>query len=200
MKIRDQLTFVVLLALLVSVGVILSGCASIPKESAMLSSELAGRISQSKAKHLGLIQEYERLGKQRIAEKMHFAIIPRAIRNAAETKVESTGQNFYEMLEGEKGRMDKALLVQEFLEDVGLKIEKLRNEELAQLDEIVRALRQCTQAYYARSELIINTLSSNLSAVLKDRELRDKVLKALNVPTELNIPKGITDKIEKYIK
>jgi len=169
-----------LIYLVIVLGIYLSvtGCASIPKESAELSENLGVMLNDAKAAHFGMIDVYVEERHQRIDDYMKYVWTPQFI-------IAFMDQiDFDKAVCNLKGRMDRAYEMQEIVEAISKKVIAKRKELLRALRKTERMLRRKAREHYDRIELVNSAITSNLRSVVKVRELRNEVLKALSVPVE----------------
>jgi len=155
-----------------------SGCVSMPKGSSELSVDLGLKISEAKRAHYEIIDEYVAARRIHIDDYMRYAVIPRLIRNMMKE------MDFDKTVCKLKGKMDRALEMQEFIEDASVEILKERTSMLNALNEAEVEWKTRIREHYARAELINNMLTSNIKSMDKMKELRNQVLDAVGAPTK----------------
>ena len=165
-----------------AVSLALAGCVSVPRQTVTLNEELGGMIAASKSSHLALLDQYTAERQQRIDDFMRHVWAPRFIKRFL-AKID-----FNEAVCEVKGKMDRALVVQDLAEAVSRKIFERRKALEDALRRTERLLRRKLRSHYAGLERANDAISTNLRSVLRVQQLRDEVVKALRIPGEDVLP------------
>jgi hypothetical protein len=173
-----------LLRLIVAFAILgfLGGCASVPQESAQLSSDLGTMIRDARDSHLALIDEYMKVRRDRVDDFMQNKWIPTFMTNFAKTA------NFAQQYDAANGPDEKAKLTQDFQAAAAKKIAQQRATMLNALDDVDKALRSKITAHYDQMQVVNEALTAHLLSAAKVTAARDAILNKLNVPTNELIP------------
>lgn len=162
--------------------VIATGCATVPKESVELSSELTRMIRTAEKTHLTLLDQYVKERKQRADDFLRKTWTPRFMENALKDT------RLLQLLAGENDPAAKAALVQEFMEDAGSEIATRRASIIDAIDQVDKSLRTAIGGHYADMLIVNQALTAHLRSAAEITETRSQLLAALKVDPRSLLP------------
>lgn len=170
---------------------VLSGCATIPKESVILSEELTNMIHSARVSHLAMVDEYIAERRRRIDIFMEQKWIPDFM-----TFFVSSSTLLKDM-EKASNASEKEQVMLDFTKAASKEISKRRTTLMDALDEIERALKNAIEDHYADMLMVNQALTAHLHSAAKVTATREELLKQLKIK-----PKEILslDKIDKVIE
>lgn len=172
-----------------------SGCVSVPKETAVLSSEVGNMIASSRSSHLALLAQYEIERRERIDDWMEAVYIPRAIGQMAKDG------DLWGKTCAIRNTTDAALELQGFVEVAAQRIARKRKEQTDALDIALADLRAEVDAHYALLERSNSTITRNLKSVNANDEVLGTLLKKNGVDVEKLTPlRDVSAKLDKLMK
>jgi hypothetical protein len=187
-----------LLFFLIATGVsfVITGCATVPKESVALSDELTGMIRSAEAAHLALLDQYLAQRRERATEFMEKVWIPTFMSNAVkDTRI-------LDSLDARHDQEEKEALLREFTEDASVQIQKRRASLIDAVDEVGRTLRESITAHYSQMLAVSQALTAHLESAANVTEARDQMLASLKVDLKKLAPldevNGVLDKVMTY--
>jgi superfamily I DNA/RNA helicase len=171
-----------LILILLSATLFIISCATIPKQSAMLSEELSGMITNARSSHLALLAEYLTGCRDRIDEFMKDTWVPKFMDNFMKQS------NIIEMLNSAKNDEERQKIIRDFQEAASARIEERRNSLVDALNHVGDQLRNKIEGHYNQMQIVNDTLTAHLRSAEKVNETRDELLKTINVPIKEMIP------------
>jgi hypothetical protein len=184
------------LIMCLGIATLFGGCATTPKESATLSSELGGMIRTARESHLSLVSEYMLQRRARVDDFLQREWIPKYM---AKLTKES---KFTELYDSEKGSSEKAKIMEEFQAQASKDISEERTEMVNALDQVERMLFKHIVDHYDQMLVINQALTVHLLSAAKVTTAREEIQKKLNLPIEKLVPfekfDAIFKKIENY--
>lgn len=176
----------------------LAGCVTIPKETALLSVHLGNQISESKRTHIALIEDWaeQRRQKAEAILKYHWAreFIKRFL-NMDAVKKDLAG-----IVCNGKGEMDRAIVIQEMVEDIAMTIQAKRSEWIDAIEAERRALMDAAVVHYTETERMHRSILANVQSVTQGQEIEQELRKALTKPINRIVPLDkASDKLDELI-
>lgn len=172
-----------------------AGCVTVPKETAVLSSEVGNMIASSKASHLALLNQYEAERRGRIDDFMEAVYIPRLIKQMAQDG------DLWGKTCKIKDTIDAAIELQGFVEAAALRIAAKRKELTDALDYAMADLRAEVDAHYGLLERSNSTITRNLRSVNANDEVLGTLLKKNGVDAEKLTPlRAVSERLDKLMK
>jgi len=174
---------------------LLSGCASIPKESVILSGEMTTMIASAKTAHFNLLDEYEVQRRGRIDDFMESTLIPRFVGQMAKDgdlwgktcKIQNTKDSEFELAG--------------FVQAAAKRIAAKRKEMTDELDLAMADLRERVRAHYATLEMAQVELYRNLRSVRANDEVTEALMKKNRMNPEALTPlRDLSAKLDKAFK
>lgn len=176
-----------------------SGCVKVPPQMAVLSAHHDSQLAQDKRNDEDLLDEYFSLARDAAYEQMKYYWIPRIIKDML-SGTNDDGKTFDEAVCDEKGQMDRALEIQNFVEHLNGVIREQERELILPIRAEEREARAGFRVQHNLMEKTSGAVTSGLQSILKEQELRDKVLKKLNLPTDAMTPiRRATERFKKKI-
>lgn len=167
----------------------LAGCASVPRQSAELSSELGVMIRTSRVSHHALVDEYVKERRKRANDFITRDWIPKFTKNfIAEAKLEQE-------LGNAKTPDEKIQVHQEFQEAASQRISEHRAMLTDAIDEVGRLLRTRIEEHYDQMALVNQTLTAHLRSAERVNATRDDLLRLAKVPPNQLIPFAQLDQV-----
>jgi hypothetical protein len=184
---------------LVPIAVVLlliTGCATVPKESVELSMELTRMIRSAEESHLALLGLYIAERKDRATDFLEKVWTPTFMENA------TSSSKIGELVEKEHDPAKKDALIKEFTGDAAVEITKRRASLTGAIDKIDAALRKAITDHYADMLAVNYALTAHLSSAADMTEIRTKLLSTLKVDPQSILPldkiNGVLEKILSY--
>ena len=172
-----------------------SGCATVPKETVILSGDIGTMISSAKTAHYNLLDAYEQERRGRIDEYLESTWIPRFIRTMAKD-----GDLWGKTCKIANTR-DAADELQGFVEAAAQQIAAKRKELTDALDLAMLDLREAVRAHYDTLESANRAVTGNLQSVRRNDEVMESVLKKNGInPASLTPLKDVSAKLDKMLK
>lgn len=172
-----------------------AGCVSVPKETAVLSSEVGNMIASSKASHLALLDQYEAERRGRIDDYLQAVWIPRFIGQMAKD-----GDLWGKTCKIANTR-DSADELKGFVEEAALLIASKRKELTDALDDALADLRAQVNDHYALLERSNSTVTRNLRSVRANDEVMESLLKKNGVDAAKLTPlREVSAKLDKLMQ
>ena len=169
-----------------------AACVRIPKETATLSDQMGGMISDAKTAHYNLLDEYEKERRARIDEYMESTWIPRFIKTMAKDG------DLWGKTCSIKNTTDAALELQGFVEAAARRIAAKRKELTDALDLAMIDLREAVRVHYAALEQSNQTVTGNLRSVRANDEVVESVLLKNRVdPAKMTPLKDVSKQLDK---
>lgn len=161
---------------------ILSGCASVPRESAELSADLGTMIRDARESHFALIDEYMRQRRARMDNFMEQKWIPTYMKNfMRESK-------FAEQYDAEKNPAEKAAIAEEFQQQASKDIAQQRAAMADALADVEGLLRKRIADHYDNMLVVNEALTAHLLSAAKVTTARDEIMKKLKLPANELVP------------
>ena len=169
------------------------GCATIPKESVELSSELTTMLRSAESSHLALVEDYVAEKKHRADDFLQRVWIPTFMKNAmAATKIRK-------LVDAEKDSLKREQLLNEFNEDVSVEIAKRRGSIMDAIEMIGTSLREAVRNHYGEMLAVNQALTANLKSVADVHKTRDELFATLKIDPKRIVPldkiNGLLEKI-----
>lgn len=174
--------------------VTLGGCATTPKESVQLSSELGGMIRNARESHFALIDEYMHLRHERVDEFMQQKWIPKYMKNFTRES------NFVAVYDAEKNPLERTKILEEFQEQASKDIAVQRAAMIDALDQVERMLRKRIGNHYDQMLIMNEVLTAHLLSATKVTAAKDEIIKRLNLPIDKLVPLEKFDTVLKKIE
>lgn len=171
----------------------LSGCAHLPKETALLSDEQNGMIQQSRDTHTALLNEYAASRRERIDEYMQSTWIPKFIENMA------AGGDLWGKVCKPTNACTKVPELQGFVLAAAKQIAKKRKELTDALDASLADLRLELDRHYNILQMSNRTITDNLKSVEVSREVDAKIREKLGLEAPAKL-KAISEKLDKMLE
>jgi hypothetical protein len=174
---------------------LLTGCATVPKETVILSGDIGAMLSDAKTAHLNLLDEYERERRGRIDDFMYSTWIPRFIKTMAKDgdlwgktcKISNT--------------IDAAMELQGFVDAAARKISDKRKELTDALDLAMIDLREAVRLHYDTLESANRAVTANLRSVRSNDDIFESLLKKNNIdPNKLTPLRDVSAKLDQMFK
>jgi len=187
---------------------LLSGCATVPKESVELSTELTKMIRSAEASHLALVEDYISEKKHRADDFLERVWIPTFIsKGMKDTKI-------LDSIAVEKDPVRKGGLLKEFNEDAAVVIAERRASIMSAIDAVGSSLREAVRDHYGEMLAVNQALTANLKSASDVTKTRDELFSALKIDPKALVPldkingvlekilthKDDADKLDKYIE
>ncbi len=171
-------------ALLLTLTLLGTGCASIPPESAELSVELGNRISQIETANMALLDQYFSYRKQQIDDFIEKQWIPVFTSHFySNTQIERAWNT---IVQENDVRQRKEFMIRTGSK-LQLAIQQKRQSLMQPMDELHQALRQSIEDNYSQAKAINNSISSFLASASSLSESRNRYLSMLGVQqSEIN--------------
>lgn len=161
---------------------ILSGCASVPRESAELSADLGTMIRDARESHFALIDEYMRQRRARMDDFMEHKWIPTYMKNfMRESK-------FTEQYDTEKNPVERAAIAEEFQQQASKDIAQQRAAMADALADVEGLLRKRIADHYDHMLVVNEALTAHLLSAAKVTTARDEIMKKLKLPANELVP------------
>ena len=174
---------------------LLAGCVSLPKETVQLSGEMGSMITNAKAAHYALLDQYEAERRGRIDDYMASTWIPRFIRTMAKN-----GDLWGKTCKIANTR-DSADELQGFVEAAALQIAGKRKELTDALDYAMADLRTAVRAHYDLLEQSNQVVNRNLRSIRANDEVTESLLKKNGInPEQLTPLRDVSAKLDKLFK
>ena len=161
----------------------LSGCASVPPESAQLSANIGRQVHEIGKSHLFYVNRYyERLEAQAndaVDQLYAPAIVGSALRGEA-------GKELFSRLragrEGDAAAPDAIAFAARFLTLVRNKVEEKRKSDTEPIRKAKRAALAATEAAYSQLSRGNATITSYLGSLVRLRDAQDKLFAGIGLP------------------
>jgi len=159
----------------------LIGCASLPKQTVLLSGHVQKMVAESERTHMALLDQYVEQRQGRIDDFMHYVWTPRFIVNFLDKpKVKKRLKSDICKDDG----LDRAVTMQKLVESISRKEREKRIELERALRDTERQLRQEVRDHYNQLRMAADALSSNLRSVHRSKQMHRDLVEALGVPKE----------------
>jgi len=169
----------------------LTGCATVPKETLILSGEMGSMIQDAKIAHVNLLNEYELSRRERIDEYMSTTWIPRFITKMAE------GGDLWGKVCKTSNECTKVSELQGFVLAAASKITAKRKELTDALDYAMTELRTAVAQHYDILQLSNKTVTDNLRSVRANDEVLESTMKMAGMKPEALTPlKDVSRKLD----
>lgn len=190
MKIKQMFFRSAFVVLLIS---LLSGCATVPKETVELSTELTKMIRSAESSHLALVEDYIVEKKHRADDFLERVWIPTFMsKGMKDTKI-------LDSIAAEKDPVRKGALLQEFNEDAAVEIAKRRALIISAIDNVGASLREAVRDHYGEMLAVNQALTANIKSASDVTKTRDELFSALKVDPKALVPldkiNGVLEKI-----
>lgn len=174
---------------------LLTGCATVPKETVILSGDIGTMLSDAKTAHLNLLDEYERERRGRIDDFMYSIWIPRFIKTMAKDG------DLWGKTCNISNTIDAAMELQGFVDAAARKIEAKRKELTDALDLAMLDLREAVRIHYDTLESANRAVTANLRSVHRNDEVFESLLKKNNIdPRQLTPLRDVSAKLDKLFQ
>ena len=170
---------------------LLIGCATIPKESVELSSELTKMIRSAEASHSALVEDYIAERKHRADDFLERVWIPTFMSKG----MKNTG--ILDSIANEKNAARKGALLQEFNEDAAVEIAKRRATIMDAIDDIGISLREAVRNHYGEMLAVNQALTAHLKSAADVTKTREELFSTLKIDPKALIP---LDKINGFLE
>ena len=174
---------------------LLGGCVSLPRETVLLSGEMGVMISNAKAAHRALLDQYEAERRGRIDDFLQSTWIPRFIRTMAKD-----GDLWGKTCKIANTR-DSAEELQGFVEAAAQQIAAKRKELTDALDYAMQDLRTAVREHYDLLEQSNQVVNRNLRSIRANVEVTESLMKknGLN-PDKLTPLREVSAKLDKLMR
>jgi len=162
--------------------VLISGCATIPKEAVTLSEELTNMIKSAKESHLALVDEYISEKRNQIDTFMKERWIPDFMKEFI------SESNILKNLEEKTTVTEKQKELHLFEKAAAKQIYERRESLLNALEEIEKALKKPIIKHYNNMLMINQALTAHLRSAAEVTATRNELLKQINLKPEELIP------------
>lgn len=168
------------------------GCASVPKETVMLSGEIGNMIQSAKESHYALLVEYEQERRGRIDDYMQNTWIPIFIRKMA------TDGDLWGKTCDIKNSAEATIELQDFVQAAALQIANRRKTLTDALDSAMTELRESLRTHYDTIERANRVVTNNIRSVRANDEAFEETLKAVKIdPNKVTPFKDVSKKLDK---
>lgn len=178
MKIR----FAVAAAALYFLTLAVSGCVTVPKESAILSAELGSSIDEAQRSHLALVSDYADQRRGRAEDFLRYRWTPRFIATLLK-KI-----HFDREVCKIAGDLDRAVVVQELVEDISAQVEAKRRELMSAIDLVERDLRRAVADHYYQAARMNGAITANLRSATEGLAFEKEIRAAITRPLDKIVP------------
>lgn len=169
----------------------LTGCATVPKETLILSGEMGNMIQDARIAHVNLLNEYEISRRERIDEYMNSTWIPRFIDNMAK------GGDLWGKVCKVENACTKIPELQGFILASAKKIEAKRKELNDALDAAMMELRTALAQHYDVLQISNKAVTDNLRSVRANDEVLESTMKMAGMKPEALTPlKDVSRKLD----
>lgn len=168
--------------LLLVAAIVLTGCSTVPPQTAILSAELSKAIGETKRANLVVLDEWNSEKRGRIDDYMRWEWTPKYIIKFSE-KID-----FKKAVCAVKGDRDRAYVIQEIVEVISKKVAARRMELLKALEKHERKLRRGLRRHYGEMERMNSAITSNLKSAVKGKQLQKEFLKSMGASPALADP------------
>ena len=168
--------------LVISSTLVLPGCVSVPKESAILSAKISSQIAEAQRSNNRLLDEKIALNRRTVDMYLYHVWLPTYLIKMLEKA------DFDKKVCKKVGVWDQALVVRDFVDVVSKRIVSKRAEEMSPIEQEGREWRTALDNHYAQLGRMSRSLTANLQAVVKGQELEQQIRAALMEPIDDIIP------------
>jgi len=175
--------------------IFLSGCASIPKETATLNALLGNQIAESKKTNLGLIDRWVLASKEKAEAILHYSWTREFIKKALRTP--KIKEKMSKVVCGKDGEEDRAIIIQELTEGIWEIVEAKRKEWFDAIDAQGELLRRKVLDHYADTERMHGAITANIQSVVDSQDLDQRIREAISKPLKEVVP---LDKAEENLQ
>lgn len=185
---------------LLALAVILaaSGCVTVPKESAILSAELGASIGEAERSHLALVTDYADQRRGRAEDFLRYRWTPGFIAPFLERI------DFKNEVCRIEGQLDRAIVVQDLVEDISAQVEARRRTLMTAIDEIERDLRRAVGDHYAQARRMNDAVTSNLRSAAKghalEKDIRAAIMRPINKVVPISAANKKLDKMLEWVE
>ena len=164
----------------------LTGCISMPRQTAELNVILGGQIADSKRMTLEVVDAWAEQSRGRVETLLHYHIVPQFIikfLNDPEVKAD-----FAKIACGDRGIMDRAFVVRDIVEAISKQIEKTRGELLGGIEFERQALVDAANQHYAEMDRMYRAITANINSVVNGQEFEAQIRAVLAKPIKDVVP------------
>ncbi len=170
--------FNVFLRSLALLGVLLSCCATIPREAPELSSELGNRIAAIETAHLALLHKFFDLKRENLEQFLQEIWIPRLTEKALN---DSAVQKVWTQVVNSKDPSDRSQFMLKTTSRLQKEIHKKREQLIVPLDAIERQIERRLEEDYGQVKTMNTSLTNLLLSYSKLSEIQSHYLKKLGI-------------------
>ena len=175
--------------LLIAVVLTISGCigTSMPRETALLSARLGPEIKEAKKSHYEFLFAWDKSEREKVEILLHYFWIPNHIKDFIEEPL------FKRVLKSDickstAGKMDRALVVQEMVEDLTASIQVQRDLEFGKVADRTAISKDALDGHYAHIESMYHSMNANVQLVQKGLAMEKRIREALEKPINKIVP------------
>lgn len=182
-------------SLTVMLMVFSAGCATIPRETVVLSSEMGVMLSSAKTAHYNLLDQYAIERRERIDDFMQNVWIPRFIGTMAKDG------DLWGKTCKRPNTIDATIELQGFVDSAARRIAAKRKELTDALDDVLADLREAVRAHYDLLESSNRAVTRNLESVQRNDEVTKTLLKKNRLDPEMLTPlRDVSRKLDVLFK
>ncbi len=170
-------------------AIFLTGCigTSMPRETAMMSAEMGPRIKESEKSHRAMLKNWIMAEREKIEILLHYHWIPNFIKDYLNGPAVKKAFK-EEVCKSSAGKMDRALVIQELMEDLTMEIEAERNLRFGEVADWDTDSRKALEDHYDDLNLLYNSVNANVHTVQKGLEMEKHIRAAMERPLNKIIP------------
>lgn len=176
-------------SLIVTAGILLGGCATIPTEAPELSAQLGTRISSLEAAHIHLLQDFFLEKRRRVDEFIQEVWVPTF---AEEFFSDPNVDVVWEQVVQSQDPNDRLRFITLVGPKLQEKINKKRIELIQPLDELEVTIKSKLKSEYDQTRAINNTLTAFLQSATKVEENRKRYLDMIGIK-DMEIDKFVNE-------
>lgn len=165
---------------------LVGGCVSLPKQTVELSTILGTQVDESERMTLGLIREWEVESRARAETFLHYQWVRQFIVNFL--RLPSVKKELNEKVCKQDGEFDRAILMQDIVEDISEKVEKKRLELFGAIDSEKRRMEGLALNHYAEMKRMHRAIQSNINSVARGQDFEKQIRDALAKPIKEIVP------------
>lgn len=182
--------------IIVPLILLLSACASTPKQTVILSEELGNMIRESESSHFALVDEYVAQQRRDADKFLEEKWIPDFMKEF------TANSGIEDELKKANSQEERAQVLREFAEDAAKQIYTRRKAIMDSIDQVKALLYARLQTHYDQMRITNETITAHLRANSKVTNTRDELLRQLKIPKQKILPleklNSSVDKITRF--
>lgn len=177
----------------------LSGCVTMPRQTQEMNVILGNQIAESKRMTFGLIDQWEQESRARVETFMRYHWVRQFIVKFLDYPAVKDAMD--KVVCEDRGKLDRAVVIQELVEDISAEVESKRRELLGAIETEGGQMRRLAAEHFEDTERMHRLIGANIASVVKGQEFEKQIREAIAKPIKEIIPvDSAREKLDKMME